>query len=88
MTASMKIFRTLALLGLVTLSACGPRPDPAVPPPQGTVNSDSTLTESTSDTPPGRAETQSPTTGTNNGRPDAPKDLRPGTDGSATPPPR
>ena len=84
----MKKAIPLVLLGLVTLSACGQRPDPTVAPSDAKVNADSTVTESPTDTPTGRADAEDPKTGTNSGRPDAPQDLKPGTDGNTNPPPR
>ena len=69
---------TLALLGLLTLTACGERTDstgPAAP------------ARPTSHTTTGQADVEDPKTGTNSARPDSPKDLKPGTDGSTAPPP-
>ncbi|RYG85458.1 hypothetical protein EON77_05555 [bacterium] len=74
-------FTLATALALVALSACGERPDPATP----KVNENSTLA---APAPPGQKDVEAPSTGTNSGRPDGPKDLAPGTDGSGTPPPR
>jgi hypothetical protein len=69
----------IALLGLITLSAgCHPRPDSGPAPSAPNVNADSAAPKSGAD----------PKTGTNTGRPDAPKDLKPGTDGNTSPPGR
>ena len=84
----MKKANALVLAGLVMLSACGQRTDTAAAPTDGKVNADSTSTESTSNTPTGQADAEKPQSGTNSGRPDAPKDLKPGTDGNTNPPPR
>jgi hypothetical protein len=83
----MKTAFTFALLGLVTLCGCGQRSDnPAATTSDGKVNAGSTVSESTSETPTGQANAEEPETGTNTGRPDAPKDLQPGTDGNTRPP--
>lgn len=73
----------LALLAVVALSACGGRSDPAASDTK--VNANSPLAQPA---PPGQKDVEDPRTGTNSARPDSPKDLKPGTDGSAnTPPP-
>jgi hypothetical protein len=82
----MKKIVPLAVLGLFTLAGCGQRPDPAPAPAGPQQNAASTLNESTSNTPTGRADTEDPKTQTNSGRPDGPKDLQPGTDGNTHPP--
>jgi len=82
----MKKALALALVGLVTLSACGQRSDDTPVPADAKVNADSTLTQPTSDTPTGQANAEDPKTGTNTARPDSPKDLKPGTDGNTNPP--
>lgn len=76
---------TLFVAALMTLAACGQRADqaPAPAPAQPDVNAGSTLNESTSETPTGQADSADPETGTNIGRPDGPKDLKPGTDGNS-----
>lgn len=73
------------LAALIALAACGQRTEPAQAPApaQSDVNAGSTMSESTSDTPTGQADSAEPETGTNIGRPDGPKDLKPGTDGNS-----
>lgn len=80
----MKTTLAVALLGLVTLSACGQRTDSTMNSDRK-INGDSPVTDSAAP-PPGQKDVEDPRTGTNSARPDSPKDLRPGTDGSGTPP--
>jgi hypothetical protein len=75
----------LTLAGLV-LSACGQRSDPVPAQADEKLNAETTVTESTSDRPDGRADGEEPEAGTNTGRPDSPRDLQPGTDGNTNPP--
>lgn len=81
--------KPLLLAASLLLAACGPREDVATDvtpaPAEGTLNSRSTVTESSSDTPTGQADVEDAETGTNSGRPDGPKDLKPGTDGNPAP---
>jgi hypothetical protein len=92
----MKNLCPMLLAVSALLAGCGPRgdtppgPTPEVtPPPSGeTLNSESTVTESTSDQPTGGADVEDAETGTNTGRPDGPKDLQPGTDGNTAVPAR
>lgn len=74
--------RTTALvwlvMGLASLAGCdktpGASPASANPP-------------ATSETPTGQKDAEDPKTQTNTGRPDSPKDLKPGTDGNTNPAP-
>ena len=78
----MKTRSSLLLLALAVLAACAPKPGPTTTPTEGAINSGSTTTGSTSDVPTGQANAEDPKTGTNTGRPDSAKDLKPGTDGN------
>jgi hypothetical protein len=85
----MKNALALAVTGLLALSACGERTEPPTTTPdtsEGTLNPGTTLTEPVTDRPVGQADAEEPETGTNSGRPDAPRDLKPGTDGNTNPP--
>jgi hypothetical protein len=79
---------SLAVIGLGALAACGQRPDPGPGPVSSDekVNADSSVAESPSGTPPAQADAEDPKTGTNEARPDSPRDLKPGTDGNTNPP--
>jgi len=78
----------LALLGIVALSACGNRPDPAPASADGKLNGASTVTGPAARSSAGQADAEDPKTGTNSERPDSPRDLKPGTDGNTNPPTR
>jgi hypothetical protein len=78
----------LGFLSLDTRAAGGQGDESTTVPADAKVNAGSAVTESTSDRPAGRADAEEPETGTNSGRPDAPRDLKPGTDGNTNPPPR
>jgi hypothetical protein len=75
----------LGLIAVLALAACS-EPGRPTTGANGTLNENSTLTQSTSDRPGGRADGEAPETGTNTGRPDSPRDLQPGTDGNTNPP--
>jgi len=76
-----------ALFGLVALAACGDRADTTTTPApaNGQLNPDATVVQPGTGTPPARADAEDPDTGTNNRRPDSPRDLQPGTDGNSPP---
>jgi hypothetical protein len=75
----------LAVVGLGALAACDQRSDPGPVSPDEKINADSSVTQAPA-TPPAQADAEDPKTGTNEARPDSPRDLKPGTDGNTNPP--
>lgn len=76
------------LAALIALCACGQQPEPAAPPADSKVNAGASVPGSTTGRPAGQADAEDPKTQTNSGRPDAPEDLKPGTDGNPNLPAR
>lgn len=73
---------------LVALAACGQRSEPAATPADSKINAGATVPGATTGRPAGQADAEDPKTQTNSGRPDAPEDLKPGTDGNPNLPAR
>jgi len=82
----MKKALPIAITVVLTLSACGNRSDPGAAAGDRQLNPDATVLQPpASETPPARSNAENPDTGTNNRRPDSPRDLQPGTDGNSPP---